>query len=290
MAETAASTAFGPMVIVAAEQTLPESQRILTDAVAYKLLPHYMKWMADACRIGFIQRGFFNLLEKATPGIYTGMVCRKRYIEDRLTETLKAGLDSIVILGAGLDTLAYRLPEVAKVRVYEVDLPKNIAYKKRTLERLFGGVPAHVTLVPTDFEDQRLDTVLKAAGYDFDQRTFFVWEGVTQYLTEAAVRDTLDVLTKAKTGSRMIFTYVRKDFIDGQNMYESEGLYQRFRVKSLVWLYGLAPDKIAGFIGEYGWNEVEQVGADEMTAHYVKPRGRTTPISEIERTVYAQKA
>jgi methyltransferase (TIGR00027 family) len=145
-------------------------------------------------------------MEKNTSGIWNGFPCRKRYIDDKMVETLKTKIESVVILGAGLDTLAYRIPQLSTHRVYEVDLPENIHYKKKKLETIYGMVPSNVSLVLIDFEVQNLENVLKQAGHSFDQRSFFVWEGVTQYLTEAAMRGTFQFLAKAKPGSRLVLT------------------------------------------------------------------------------------
>lgn len=289
MANSVASTAFGPMVIVAIEQTLPESKRIVQDSVAYQMLPLYMKGMAASCNISFVRNGFLNLLEQATPGIYTGMVCRKRYVEDKLMEALQGGLDAVVILGAGLDTLAYRIPQLNSLKVYEIDMPENIDYKRKQLQSRFGGIPPHVTLIPIDFETQPLESVLHEAGYSFDQRTFFVWEGVTQYLTDQAMAATFQFLAKAKTGSRMVFTYVLKDFLEGKNMYGAKSLYERFVVKEGVWLFGFDPGTLPDFVGRYGWKVLEDVGTSEFTARYLTPTDRTGAIAEIERAVCVEK-
>ena len=86
------------------------------------------------------------------------------------------------------------------------------------VERALGAVPASVHLVPVDFERDELMDRLVGHGYSTGARTFFIWEGVTQYLTEDAVRATLTALQGAPAGSLLVFTYVRKDFIDGSNM------------------------------------------------------------------------
>lgn len=288
MADSVASTAFGPMVIVALEQLIPPTQRIIEDPIAYQMLPFSMKMMVNLCKPDFMRSGFVKVLEKTTPGIYTGMVCRKRYVED-LVRTSLPQIDALVILGAGLDTLAYRIPALASLNIYEVDLLENIQYKQKTITARFGDVPSHVKLVPIDFETQPLEMVLQNAGYTFAQRTLFIWEGVTQYLTESAVHKTLEVMAKAKGGSRLVFTYVLKDFIEGNNLYESAALYQRFRVKDQVWLYGMHPGAISALLDPYGWSVIEDVGKEELIERYVTPVGRTGTIAEIERCMFAEK-
>jgi methyltransferase (TIGR00027 family) len=140
-----------------------------------------------------------------------------------------------------------------------------------------------------DFEHVDLIATLAGHGYHIDARTFFIWEGVTQYLTEDAVRGTLAALQAAPTGSRLAFTYVRKDFIDGVNMYDAAILYKRFRQRQQVWRFGLDPDDVADFVAEYGWRLVEQAGPDYFLRHYIRPTGRNLRASQLEWSAYAEK-
>jgi len=188
-----------------------------------------------------------------------------------------------------LDTLAYRNQQLVNVRVYEVDLPEIITYKTQKVRQIYQKLPANITYVPIDFETQTLDAVLTAQGYLLDQKTFFVWEGVTQYLTEAGVRATFDFLAQASAGSRLVFTYVQKDFIDGINKYGLDTFYQRVRVNNQLWHFGIRPPEVSPFIAPYGWKVIEQVGAAEFRLRYVQPAGRSEPVSEVERAVYAEK-
>ena len=146
-----------------------------------------------------------------------------------------------------------------------------------------------VQLVPLDFEHDDLIGALAGHGYRADARTLFIWEGVTQYLTEDAVRATLGALQGAPAGSRLVFTYVRKDFIDGLNMYGAEMLYKRFRQRHQVWQFGLSPDGVASFVGEYGWRLVEQAGPDYYVQNYIEPTGRKLTASDLEWSAYALK-
>lgn len=229
-----------------------------------------------------------GVTEKTAHGIWGSMLCRKRYIDDSIQASL-GSMDALVNLGAGFDTRAYRLPGLATLPVFEVDTPENIAAKQARLLAHYGQLPATVRLVPIDFERQELAAVLADQGYRAERRTFFVWEAVTQYLSEAAVRKTFAFLAQAASGSRLVFTYVRKDFIDGVNLYGAGPTYQRFRVKQPLWHFGLEPEQVATFLREYGWEEVEQLGSAELTARYIAPSGRAMPVSEIERVVSAMK-
>ncbi|HVV24627.1 MAG TPA: SAM-dependent methyltransferase [Pseudonocardiaceae bacterium] len=273
----AARTAIGPMVIVALDQYDPHP--LIRDDLAARLLPGATRLMVAACRWRPLRQAVVRLTEKQMPGLWAGMLCRKRYIDDAVTG------GPVVILGAGMDTRAYRLPDLGDV--YEVDQPGSIERKRRLVTSLLGTVPD--TLVPTDFETQDVADTLAAAGYRPDRPTTFVWEAVTQYLTQDAVHATFGFLATAPAGSRLVFTYVRKDFLDGRNLYGAAAAYQNFVVRNRLWKFGWAPDEVPDFLAGYGWRQVEQVGPAELTERYVRPSGRDLPVSEIERTVLAEK-
>jgi len=239
MKNRAAKTALGPMAQVALEQLVPKEQRVIHDTVAYKFLPAFFKGLINLCRLNIIRQALINLADKRAPGIRGGLLCRKRYIDEKLVEAINKGIKTVVILGSGFDSRAYRLSGLSSGRVYEVDLPENIQSKAKLLTKLFGEVPPFVTLVPIDFNNQKLKEVLLQAGYSFDQPTFFIWEGVTQYITETAVNSVFEFLAKAKLESRLTFTYIRKDFINGKKMYGLDLLYKKVRDKTQMWQFGL---------------------------------------------------
>ena len=289
MAARASQTAYGPMTVIVAEQYLPENQRLVQDRLAVQILPPALRTFMKSFRWSPLRAWMQNTSEKRARGVWGGVLCRKRYIEDRLRASVSTDLQAVVILGAGLDTLAYRLDALGKLPVFEVDLPENSERKRAALEKLYGSLPAHVTLVPVDFESQDLGELLAAHGYQIGYKTFFVWEAVTQYLTEAGVRKTFDFLAQAKAGSRLVFTYIRQDFINGKERYGLDLLYQNYRVKSQLWRFGFDPNQVASFLGEYAWRELEQVGAQEYTDRYLQPLGRPLAVLEIERAVFAEK-
>ena len=284
----AAQTAFGPMVQAAIEQYEPPERRIVDDDLAASILPAGQRAVVHAMRWPLLRRLTVSAGERTISGAWSIIVCRKRFIDDKLAEAL-SGIDAVVILGSGLDTRGLRLARRSDIPVFEVDLPVNIARKKSAVQRAMPASPASVHLVPLDFERDDLMGTLTENAYRTDARTFFVWEGVTQYLTEDAVRTTLAALQGAPAGSRLVFTYVRKDFIDGTNMCDAAVLYKRFRQRQQVWKFGLQPDEIEEFVGAYGWRLVEQAGPDYYQQHYLRPAGRDLAASDLEWAAYCEK-
>lgn len=287
MDNPATGTAIGPMVIVAADQYEPSP--LIHDSWAQRMLPPMSRIVAGSTRWPIVQRMLFSATEKRLRGGWSSFLCRKRYIDDQLVAALPHDIEAVVILGAGYDTRAYRMPELAGIAVCEVDMPANITHKTAAIRRTAAGVPANVTLLPVDFETDDLTQALDAAGFDRGKRTFYIWEAVTQYLTESAVRATMQHLAGAAPGSRLAFTYVRKDFLDGRERYDAEGAYREFVVKRGLWKFGLNPGDVSDFLAEYGWHEIEQVGPEEYRSRYLDPAGRTAPVSPIERAVLARR-
>lgn len=276
------------MVQAAIEQYEPPDRRLVSDDLALSILPAGQRAMVRAMRWPLLRRLTISAGERAVPGSWALITCRKRFIDDKLAEAL-GEIDTVVVLGAGMDTRAYRLARRSDIPVFEVDLPVNIERKKAAVQRAIGVVPASVHLVPLDFERDDLIGALAEQGYRADARAFFIWEGVTQYLTEDAARATLGALQETPAGSRLVFTYVRKDFIDGVNMYDAAILYKRFMQRQQVWHFGLDPDQVSDFVAEYGWRLVEQAGPDYYLRSYIEPTGRNLAASQLEWSAYAEK-
>ncbi|MGB3905725.1 MAG: SAM-dependent methyltransferase [Anaerolineae bacterium] len=285
----AAQTGISPTLLVAIEQQFPTDQRIIHDDLALQILPPGSRIFVRLTRISGIRNLMVRATDKQANGLWSGIMCRKRYIDVKVAEAAAGLVETVVNLGAGYDTRVYRLPSLANVPAWEVDQPANIEAKRSNLQKTLGEIPAHVTLVPIDFNRQELGPVLAAHGYAANTKTFFIWEAVTQYLTEAGVRQTFDFLAQAPAGSRLAFTYVRKDFVEGKNLYEQETLYKRVVVKEKAWHFGFDPEEVADFLSEYGWRMVEHLGYDDLAERYVKPTGRELPFMAIERMVYAEK-
>jgi len=288
MTRQAAETGPGAMVLVAIEQGFPGSKRILTDPLARPILP-----LKSRISVGLslpVRNWLIAKVEGKMPGLWGGIMARKRYIDDVVAGAAGGSVEAVVNLGAGFDTRAFRMPDLQSVPVWEVDQPGNIESKRRRLRRIFGGVPDHATLVPVDFDHQEVADVLADHGYPASTTTLFILEGVTQYLTAAGLSETFQFLSTAPAGSRLVFTYVPKDFIDGEVLYGHDYLYDQMRVKNTIWHTGFDRDAIADFLDGFGWRVREHLGYDDLGERYVIPTGRDLGWMAIERIVDAEKS
>ena len=286
MAKEATKTGAIPTALIAIEQYFPKKERIVEDYLAYQILPtgRAFLWLM---RPKLLRAWMVRAIEKYFPGLWSGIMCRKRYIDEKLIDSLNQ-IDVVVNLGTGFDTRTYRLPALSGIPVWELDQLKNIEHKQTRLFKIFGKIPSHVKLVAIDFDHEDLDSVMETYGYSTDIRTFFIWEAVTQFLTEKGIKTTFDFLAKAASGSRLAFTYILKDFLDGRAMYSWEKGYEKY-VENKIWIFGMEPDAWPDFLKKYGWRIIEDTGYEEMSEKYVKPTGRILASTSIERMVYAEK-
>ena len=147
--------------------------------------------------------------------IVRAMMIRTRFIDEALARAVAAGVTQVVILGAGFDTHAYRCQQLlAATKVFEIDRPLMQAWKRQRVNEVLGAPPENLTYVPVDFQREELADALPRRGYDPAQPTFFILEGVTMYLPEAAVRQTLQFVSAHPPGSVVVFDYVFRPMID----------------------------------------------------------------------------
>src|SRR5271157_4689022 len=204
-------TALGAAICRLIEQYEPDKTRLFDDAVAKELVGAPIRVLMQLAAM----RNFtVKQTDAVARGIFGAQVCRTRYIDDAVQAALAKGVEQLVILGAGLDTRPYRLPGLEHVKVFEVDLPAVQNNKKAKLEKHFGHLPENVTFIPIDFDTQNLEAVFAGTTFDSSRLAVFIWEGVTQYISEEAIQRTLNFVGKSAPGSSIVFTYVLKSIIE----------------------------------------------------------------------------
>jgi methyltransferase (TIGR00027 family) len=191
----------------AAHQTL-EGGLVFTDPLAVRILGPDAKEAIEVAKARPERRAlrFF-------------IAMRSRFAEDSARRAIEAGVRQILVLGAGLDTFAYRLESREGLRVFELDHPSTQSDKRARLSAAGVAEPAHVAYVGHDFERGDMTEALVAGGLDVARRTFVLWLGVTPYLTEEAVFATLGALAQFAGGAEVVFDYANPpDAIEGESV------------------------------------------------------------------------
>jgi methyltransferase (TIGR00027 family) len=226
----------------------------------------------------------------AGPGPRPSAVARTRFIDDAVTAAADTA-EQLVLLGAGFDTRAHRLPAARGITTFEVDHPATQA-RKVAIVAGEGLDTRRVTYVPVDFERDRLDTALLAAGFDATRPAVFVWEGVTNYLTADAVDATLAVVRAlAAPGSVLVFTYVHAGVIDGTVTFpEAERWVHNVQRAGEPWTFGLVPADVPEHLRTRGFELVTDVSTRDADGGRFAALGRRDAGSELYHVVVAQAA
>jgi methyltransferase (TIGR00027 family) len=205
-------------------------------------------------------------------GLRLFIAVRSRFTEDCLGEAVARGVRQYVLLGAGLDTFAYRAPRDG-LRVFEVDHPATQSWKRARLQEISVAAPEWVTYAPVDFEHETLRDGLTRAGFDFAKPAMFAWLGVTPYLTREAVMNTLTFIASLATGSEVVFDYAEPtDKHNAEQRAHFEAMAARVAAsgepfKSFYEAETLTRDlKVLGFSLAEDWN------ADALNARYFAER------------------
>ena len=213
-------------------------------------------------------------------------VWRSRYVEDELEQARQRGVTQYVILGAGLDSFAYRRHDVTQVvRVFEVDHPATQHWKRTRLHAVGVEIPPTVTFVPLDFEQQTLQEGLRAGGYRLEEPGVFSWLGVTPYLTEDAILSTLRAVAASAAGTELIFEYEVPAALldaDGQRLEAATRAFAT--VRGEPWLSVFDPSRLRVHVQALGFVVIEDVGPAEAHARYFAGRRdglRTLPFAHL---------
>lgn len=195
---------------------------------------------------------------------------RARFGEDSLARALTEGVRQVVVLGAGLDTYAYRQPATEGLRVFEVDLPATQAWKKERLAAASIPVPESTRFVSLDFTRGSLTEGLAAAGHDPRQRTFFTWLGVVPYLEESSVRATLRDIAGLPGGCDVVFDYCNPPEAGADDSQGADHKALSARVAKLGEPFRcyLDTEPLLVFLRSLGYARVEDLGPAGIQARY----------------------
>jgi methyltransferase (TIGR00027 family) len=259
-------TAYGVARRRAAHQILDHSPLVLNDPVAIPILG------------GDIAAEIANNLDKHNSlfarSMRAFMVARSRYAEDQLHHATSHGLKQYVVLGAGLDTFAYRNPYSSEqLQVFEVDHPATQQWKRDLLAAANIEASSELTFVPVDFEQQTLATGLAQTSFRFDRPAFFSWLGVTPYLTLAAFRATIRTMGGMPSASGVTFEYaLPRSLLHEQDRHGFDLLAKRVEAAGEPFQLAFTPQEMKDELRASGFRHVEELTSEKINDRYFKDR------------------
>ena len=260
-----------------------DNPKIFNDTLAYELLPEEVReglkqhltesaaqMAPELAKECVDAEASFRLAVHTMAGPF---LARARFVEDRLEDAIGKGISQYVILGAGLDTFAFRRLDLAdRLQVFELDLPGVQEIKQQRLAQLNLPKPHNLHFIPVDFTQQTLTSVLTIAEYDPRRLSFFSWMGVTQYLPLEAVWATLkDITSISAASSEIVFDYYDKLAFDPEKT-PKRLKYIMESTKSIgeAIITGFDSSKLSTELAHLGLRLLDNLGPEEMQQRYFK--------------------
>ena len=283
MKETRASVTAQRVAIQRAAHQLLDDPKVFDDPVALRIIG---KESAAALQADPSQFEATPL----SPYLRAFVAARSRYAEDELAFGVRRGVSQYVILGAGLDTFAYRNAYPKGVlHVFEVDYPSTQTWKRSRLEEVGITLRGDLTFAPVDFETQTLEEGLRSAGYNPGKCTFFSWLGVTEYLTSEVVMATLRFIASAPAASGVVFDYmISPSLLTPAQRSRFDALARRVASAGEPWQSFFDPGLLTRDLRAMGFRYVEDKGPEDINAKFFKNRKDGLRVGSLSHVMNAQ--
>ena len=269
----------------ATETAQARKRRIFEADFDYRMLPRTWRILLLP-GVRHLILGLIEMSGMGTPGM---LFCRTRFVDDALSDWLDGGKQQVVCLGAGNDSRAYRIPGIAHAQYFEVDLPVPQVLKKEHMQKNLGDLPPHVTYTAVDFNTQDLAVELVKAGFRLETPTFFIMEGVTQYISEQAVENIFGFAAQSQKSSRFAFTFIKLEIIDGTARSNiDQRIMGRVARRGMPWIFGINEQLLGEWLNQRGFKLIDQSGGADYRKRYLDPVGRQMNMYEGERIALAE--
>ena len=264
----------------------PAGRRIFNDPYAAEFLGVPLRIVVRSAAVRRLMRAYFD---RKLPGAYGEVGARTAYIDEHVLSRVRKGASQVVILGAGYDCRPYRIPELARVRVFEIDHPATQSAKKKIVERMLGSLPGHVSYVSVDFLHESVLDKLTQSGYDHGRMTAFVWEAVTRYLSAESVDETLKfVASNTGAGTSILFDYIYASLLrSGSTEAKQWVRYFESQMKE-PYTFAIEEGQIGAFMSRRGFRNVHNVDARFMEATYFQPARQSVKVNRFFGWVTAE--
>jgi methyltransferase (TIGR00027 family) len=270
-------TAQGAAMLRAAHQLLDEP-RVFADPFALHVVGAEAEESLRADPQRFARRSSLRAF----------IALRSRYAEDRLANAVTRGVEQYVLLGAGLDTFAYRNP-YPKLKVFEVDHPATQHWKRQRTREAGLQVPRALRFAPVDFETETLAAGLARAGFAADEPALFSMLGVAIYLTRPALLQTLNFVGASAAGSEIVFDYsVPSASLTHSQRAARENAAKRAMELGEPWISYFEPSALAAELSDAGFTRVTDLGAAEANQKYFANRDDRLRVTGSARMMAAR--
>lgn len=276
--DSPSKTAQGAALLRAAHQ-LVDTPKIFDDPLALTIMGEEA--------VAALRAGVETPAVKATEALRAFVAVRSRFTEDSLAEPLARGVRQYVLLGAGLDTFAYRNP-YSELAVFEVDHPATQNWKRAQLEKTKITPRGRVTYAPIDFEHETLRDGLARDGFDFSQAAFFAWLGVTPYLSKDAIAQTLSFVASLPKGSAIAFEYVEPMRAQPEQLRTHfKTMAERVAAVGEPFKSYFTAEEMAGLLRQSGFTHIEDFGTAALNARYFVDRADSLKLRGAAHMVLA---
>ena len=249
----------------AIEATRPPEKRLVYDPYARSMVRGFHLFFSKI----WIDLGLYDLSWR---GAYQYVIARERYIDDMLKAALADGFRQIAILGAGFDMRAFRIEGIEEAVVFEIDHPATQAAKRERLRKF--QVRNNIKFVPIDFNTQTLEERLTDSGFDDREKTLFIWQGVTMYLTEQGVESTLRYITEhSPAGSQVVFDYFTTELMERSTTIQWTKLLLKLLGESLD--FSIEDGYLETFLSKRGFNQIVNANSEKLTQLYYAGTGQS---------------
>ncbi|MGI4854104.1 MAG: class I SAM-dependent methyltransferase [Janthinobacterium lividum] len=265
-AGTPSRTAYRVALRRAAHQVV-DAPRVFADPLALRILG------MDAGSMGAAAGDLRAPTRPHSVALRAFLVARSRFAEDALAAAVHTHARlQYVLLGAGLDTFAYRNPYTG-VHVFEVDHPDTQAWKLSLLGAAGLAIPASATHVPVDFQQQSLREQLALAGFDPSHPAVFAWLGVVPYLSAAAFTSTLQYLARCAAGSVLVMDYsLPRAALPANEQLAFDSLSARVAAAGEPFQSFFLPDELHTHLASERWGVMEDLDRDAINRRYFAGR------------------
>jgi methyltransferase (TIGR00027 family) len=237
------------------------------DNMAEIFLPLFAKIILN---VPWLRKMFMNKV--APSGIYEYVIARTKLFDAVFLDALEQGFPQIVLLGAGMDTRALRFADRNNgTKVFELDIERTQQPKIEILNRKRVTFPDELIFVPIDFNKQSLSETLFLAGYQENQKSLFLWEGVTMYLNADAVEQTLKFIKDcSQNGSKVVFDYIYASVLRQENKYYGEKeIFETVSRAGEGWTFGIEEGEIENYLSERGFRVVSHFTPAQLGERYL---------------------